>query len=220
MQLIAHRGNNNHGYQENTKEALLDALKENYIDGVECDVRLTKDKRLVLVHDMTINRVSDGSGFVMNKTLRQLRKFNFGTKKHPTKISTLKEFLAKVTSTKVIMIELKSEDLRVKELVDRVVKVCRKYPLNYYFCSFRYDVLKYMKDKYPKLQVGIIVGLGLNEQHQQEFDFVSIEKNKYDNNPRQLFVWTIHNKKQAKPFLKKELYVITDKAYLWNNKES
>lgn len=214
MKLIAHRGNNNHGFKENTKEALLSSLSTSYIDGVECDVRMTKDGRLVLNHDMTINRTSNGSGFVMNKTLRQLRKYNFGTKKHPTTITTLKEFLSSVSTNKMIVIELKSEDLRIKTFVNKVVRVCKKYHLNYYFCSFRHDILKYMKEKYPTLKVGIIVGSGLNYNHQKEFDFVSIQKNSYQGKKRELFVWPVNTKKDVEKFRNKEVYVVTDKAYL------
>ena len=43
--LIAHRGNNNHGFQENTKEALLESLHTDYIAGVELDIRKTKDNQ-------------------------------------------------------------------------------------------------------------------------------------------------------------------------------
>lgn len=214
MKLIAHRGNNNHGFKENTKEALLASLNTNYIDGVECDVRMTKDGQLVLNHDMTINRTSDGSGFIAKKTLCELRKYNFGTKKNPSRITTLKRFLSDVTSTKAVVIELKSEDSGIEVFVNKVVKVCKKYQLNYYFCSFRYDILKYMKEKYPTLKVGIIVGSGLNYNHQDEFDFVSIQKSSYQGKKQELFVWTVNTKKEAEKFLKKDIYVVTDKAYL------
>lgn len=214
MKLIAHRGNNNHKFKENTKEALLSSLNKPYIDGVECDVRMTKDKKLVLHHDMTINRVSNGSGFIKNKTLRELKKYDFGTKQQPSKITTLKEFLASVTTSKIIIIELKSEEGNIKEFVDKVIKLCKKYPFLFYFCSFRYEILSYIKEKYPTCNVGIIVGNGLNEHRKDEFDFVNIHKNKYTGEIREKFVWTINTKKDIEKFLEKEVYVITDKAYV------
>ena len=214
MKLIAHRGNNNHEFKENTKEALIDALNTSYIDGVECDVRMTKYKKIVLHHDMTINRVSDGSGFLKHKTLKELKKYNFGTKKYPTKITTLQDFLSKVSTNKIIMIELKSEDTEVKEFVDLVVKICKKYSLNYSFCSFRYEILTYMKEQYPTLNIGIIARNGINEHHMNEFDFVSINKHDYTGSKKERFVWTINTKKEAEKFRKKDLYIATDKAYL------
>ena len=54
MFLIAHRGNNN-DLRENSKEAILSALNQPYIDGVEFDVRMTKDKKIVIIHDSLIN---------------------------------------------------------------------------------------------------------------------------------------------------------------------
>ncbi len=214
MKLIAHRGKDHHSFRENTKDALLTSLNMPYIDGIECDVRMTKDKKIVLHHDMTIQRTSDGSGFLKHKTLKELQKYNFGTKKNPTQITELTSFLSKVSTKKVIVLELKNEDIEVEDFVDRVVKICRKYPLNYYFCSFRYEILTYMKEKYPTLKVGIIVGNGINEHHMNEFDFISINKRDYTASKKELFVWTINSEKEIEKFKQKEVYIVTDKAYL------
>jgi len=46
--LIAHRGNDNHNYRENSEEAIIYSLSRTYIDGIECDLRLTKDNEIVL----------------------------------------------------------------------------------------------------------------------------------------------------------------------------
>ena len=64
MFLIAHRGNNDHGFSENSKKAILNSLKEEYIDGVEFDVHITKDNKIVLIHDCVIDFISEGSGLV------------------------------------------------------------------------------------------------------------------------------------------------------------
>ena len=71
--LIAHRGNNNHQYPENSLDAILSSLNEEYIKGVEFDVRMTKDKKVVVIHDFTINRTSNGHGIVKKMTLRELK---------------------------------------------------------------------------------------------------------------------------------------------------
>lgn len=214
MKLIAHRGKDHHVFGENTWEALTTSLNMPYIDGVECDVRMTKDKKIVLHHDMTIQRTSDGSGFLKHKTLKELQKYNFGTKQNPASITTLQDFLSKVSTKKMIVIELKSEDIEIQPLVDKVVKICKKYPLTYYFCSFRYEILAYMKEKYPTLSVGIIVGNGINEHHIDEFDFISINKHDYTASKRELFVWTVNTKKDIEKFREKDICVVTDKAYL------
>ena len=50
MKIIAHRGNDN-VHKENTKEAILNSLNTSYIDGVEFDIRLTKDGKFIINHD-------------------------------------------------------------------------------------------------------------------------------------------------------------------------
>ena len=61
-EIFAHRGAS--GYEsENTLEAFALAVEQG-ADGIELDVQLTKDGELVVIHDETIDRVSDGSGWV------------------------------------------------------------------------------------------------------------------------------------------------------------
>ena len=64
MFLIAHRANNNHDFSENSLKAILNVLDKDYIDGIEIDVRITKDKQLVLIHDLVIYFVIEGTGIV------------------------------------------------------------------------------------------------------------------------------------------------------------
>ena len=67
---IAHRGNDNHKYLENTKEAVIYCLTKDYIDGIEIDIRVTKDKEFVVIHNMLMDKVSNGTEFVKDKTLK------------------------------------------------------------------------------------------------------------------------------------------------------
>src|SRR4051812_246582 len=48
-------------------------------DGLECDVRLTRDGELVCVHDRRLNRVSNGRGLVSTRTLAELAELDFGS---------------------------------------------------------------------------------------------------------------------------------------------
>lgn len=89
---------------EHTRLAFDHALKYN-VTGFEIDVRLTKDEVLVVTHDETVDRTSNGSGLVADHTLEELRQFDFGyhykdiNHEHPyrgdekAKIVTLKELL-------------------------------------------------------------------------------------------------------------------------------
>ena len=75
--VVAHRGASA-ARPEHTLAAYDLALKEG-ADGVECDVRLTRDGHLVCVHDRRIDRTSTGTGLVSDMTLAQLRRFDFGS---------------------------------------------------------------------------------------------------------------------------------------------
>jgi glycerophosphoryl diester phosphodiesterase len=74
--VVAHRGASAER-PEHTLAAYELALQEG-ADGVECDVRLTRDGHLVCVHDRRIDRTSTGTGLVSEMTLAQLRTFDYG----------------------------------------------------------------------------------------------------------------------------------------------
>src|ERR1044071_2069483 len=69
--VVAHRGASA-DLPEHTLAAYERALQEG-ADGVECDVRLTRDGHLVCVHDRRVDRTSTGSGLVSEMSLAQLR---------------------------------------------------------------------------------------------------------------------------------------------------
>ncbi|QNG20884.1 glycerophosphodiester phosphodiesterase [Rhodococcus triatomae] len=85
--VVAHRGASA-ALPEHTLAAYELALREG-ADGLECDVRLTRDGHLVCVHDRTVDRTSDGSGVVSESTLAELREFNYGTPDVPAELLTL-----------------------------------------------------------------------------------------------------------------------------------
>ncbi len=74
--ILAHRGGS-HLAPEHTMAAFRNANNLG-VDGFEIDIRLTKDEEIVVTHDETIDRTSNGSGRVASFTLEELRKFNFG----------------------------------------------------------------------------------------------------------------------------------------------
>ena len=139
MQIISHRGSNISKYKPNTKQALLTALSLDFIAGIEFDVRITKDKEVVVIHDPIINLVSNGSGIVKNMKYKKMLKYNFGTKEYPSKICTLKELLDNIDSNKKILIELKEESNCFKMFADIVYNIIKNYKLNIYVTSFNYN---------------------------------------------------------------------------------
>ncbi|WP_026556653.1 glycerophosphodiester phosphodiesterase [Arthrobacter sp. 35W] len=75
--IYAHRGASEE-YAEHTRAAYLQALADG-ADGVECDLQLSADEELVLLHDDTLDRTSDGTGPVGEHTLEELRALDFSS---------------------------------------------------------------------------------------------------------------------------------------------
>jgi glycerophosphoryl diester phosphodiesterase len=75
--VVAHRGASA-ALPEHTLESYLRALDDG-ADGLECDVRLTRDGHLVCVHDRRLNRTSNGRGPVGDHTLAELNRLDFGS---------------------------------------------------------------------------------------------------------------------------------------------
>ncbi|MEH1100984.1 glycerophosphodiester phosphodiesterase [Micromonospora sp. CPCC 205561] len=75
--VFAHRGSS-YDLPEHTLAAYLRALDEG-ADGLECDVRLTRDGHLVCVHDRRLDRTSNGRGLVSARTLAELEALDFGS---------------------------------------------------------------------------------------------------------------------------------------------
>ena len=93
--IFAHRGAS--GYApENTLEAFALAITQG-ADGIELDVQLTKDGIPVVIHDETIDRVTEKTGFVKDYTLNELKELTVLGNKFPeyssSKIPTLEEVL-------------------------------------------------------------------------------------------------------------------------------
>ena len=108
--IICHRGLP--GYPENTKEAILAAIKVGY-KMLECDVARTSDGVFVLQHDATIDRCSNGTGRVDAYTFEELLQYDFGSWYNPdfsfVKIAPLEDII-KLCKRKNVVLELDIAD--------------------------------------------------------------------------------------------------------------
>lgn len=195
MKIIAHRGNDGI-HKENSLEAIINSLNKKYIDGVELDVRLTKDKKLIVNHDPFY------SGYYINNTNAvKLQKLG---------LNTLDEILTNVNNNKIIMIEVKVDDKKIKQVTKVLIKTLNKYKLNYYICSFNYNFLNNFK-KCCDIKIGLIISIKINTKHiNNNFNFNSINilYNKKIPN-KETFRWTINNVKELEKINKNE-NIITD----------
>ncbi len=109
--VIAHRGAS--GYApENTLASIRKGLDMG-ADMVEIDIHLSKDGEVVVIHDATLERTTDGTGKVQSKTLEELKKLNagswFGKEFSQEKIPTLKEVIDLMDGKALLLIELKND---------------------------------------------------------------------------------------------------------------
>lgn len=100
-------------------------------DGIECDVRSTRDGHLVCVHDRTVDRTSNGHGSVAEHTLAELRQLDFGSwHSAPQSVLTLDELLTLVGDTGVrLFVETKHPARHGTQLEDRVLAKLAEYGL-------------------------------------------------------------------------------------------
>ena len=122
--IIGHRG-----IPSIAPENTLDSFKLAYKNGadiIESDVYITTDNEIVIMHDDTLTRTTDGTGYVEKHTLAELRKLNankqFKNKYPNEKIPTLKEYLEEFKDKDVVhFIEIKSERpeiiIKLKQLI-------------------------------------------------------------------------------------------------------
>lgn len=126
--LGGHRGNP-HEYPENTLASFRSAI-ELGVDVIECDVHLSDDRQLAVIHDHLIDRTTNGSGLVRDYTLAELKGFDAGTWKHAQfageTIPSLAEVLALAKGKVGIAIEIKNLPLPYEGIEERVVQVVRE----------------------------------------------------------------------------------------------
>lgn len=152
MKIISHRGESNYA-PENTMSAFYLAYLNN-TDGIELDIRKTKDNVIVINHDKTIDRTSNGAGKIENLSYSKLLKYDFGAKKEKKfsgeKIVTLDDFLKYFSDKNIIIyIEIKEKGYE-GEIVDLIKRYCID---NIVLISFKYEILEkiYNIDKAIKL---------------------------------------------------------------------
>jgi glycerophosphoryl diester phosphodiesterase len=119
---ISHRGEHLH-HPENTIAAFQAAVDAG-ADFFELDVRTTSDGKLVLMHDATVDRCTNGHGDVSQMTFEEIRKLDAGIKMGPefagTNVPTFDEALAFARGKIGVYIDAKR--ISAKDLVDAVVK--------------------------------------------------------------------------------------------------
>jgi glycerophosphoryl diester phosphodiesterase len=117
--LVAHRGAVGPGQPENTLAAFRLAIASG-AEAIEIDLRGTKDGEIVVIHDPTVDRTTNGSGAVADQTLAQLRLLDAG---RGERIPTYQEVLRLVSGTGIVLLlDIKKGGVLDREKVIRVTE--------------------------------------------------------------------------------------------------
>lgn len=174
MKIIAHRGASTYA-PENTIAAFKKAIEQG-ADAIELDVRLSKDNIPVICHDATINRTSNGKGYIHNLTLKEVKKHDFGSyfhKKYKNEtIPTLEEVLQFIGNTPIILhIELKNGPIIPENLEQKVLEVVYRHNFQgrVVYSSFDHLSLKRLAMLDPQAKIGLLFHMNLIHL----FDYIS-----------------------------------------------
>lgn len=130
--IYAHRGFSA-SYPENTMIAFQQAAKHG-ADGIELDVQFTKDREIVVIHDTKVDRTTNGTGFVKDYTLKEMKQLHANYHfKHITKstIPTLAEVFTWLSTNDLhCNIELKNIFFPYHGLEEEVIQLIHKYDLS------------------------------------------------------------------------------------------
>ena len=157
---IAHRGASAAAPQ-NTLAAFRKAI-ELGADGVELDVQPSADGAVVVIHDFTVDRTTDGTGRVAAKTLAELQSLDAGCKFSPQyageRIPTLAEVFEAIDGRLLVNIELKDFRSLGGRLEGPVVEVVRKHAMEkrVLFSSFNPFVVRAAKRLAPDIPAGLL----------------------------------------------------------------
>lgn len=165
MKVWAHRGAS--GYMpENTMEAFELAVRQK-ADGIELDVQISADGELVIMHDETVSRVTDGKGLVKEFTLKQLKELKVHTPGTPEgiyRIPRLEEVLDLMKKTDMLVnIELKNSIWLYPGMEEKVLRLVEETGLEdrVLYSSFNHYSLIKLKMLDSSVETGLLFNDGL-----------------------------------------------------------
>ncbi len=219
--ITAHRGLSSL-YPENTLISFKEAAKLG-VDLIELDVRQTKDRKLVIIHDDSIDRTTEGKGKVCQLTLKEIKRYSagrwFSKKFKEERIPTLSEAFEVIEKRAKILIEIKEPGIE-----EGLINLIKRYPIaNNAICgSFYLESIIRIRKLQPSIPTAFITN-SLNLERMKKpllregINIVAIDFNHLSlpllkNCHSYGFVvnaWTINEEKDMKKFLKMGIDIIT-----------
>lgn len=161
--IFAHRGFSGY-YPENTMLAFQKTAEESLADGIELDIQMTKDGELVIMHDETLDRTTNGSGYLKDYTLEELKTLSVGVNvkgffPHQT-IPTLREYFTWLKTTRLITnIELKTSVFEYKGIEEKLIAMVHEFGLEeqIWYSSFNHYTIAKVKELMPEAKCGLLM---------------------------------------------------------------
>ncbi|MGI6726509.1 MAG: glycerophosphodiester phosphodiesterase family protein [Christensenellales bacterium] len=139
-------------YPENTLLSFEKAIDFG-VDMLELDINVSSDGQLVIIHDLTVDRTTNGTGAVRSLNLPELKRLDAGIRKSEEfrgqAIPTLEEFCQLMVAHPQVLLNVEIKD-RTEECVDKTISMLAKYnliPLCVFAC-FDADIVKYISRKH------------------------------------------------------------------------
>lgn len=161
MKILGHRGAAGSA-PENTLISFAKGL-EYGVDGFEFDVQLSRDGEVVICHDERVDRTSNGSGWIKDFTLQELKKLDFGSwfaeLSIQQTIPTLSELLEMIGDFNLeLNVEIKSGLVQYPGIGEKVVRLLAEYNRldRSIISSFNHQLLWDLKQSCPDVKTGIL----------------------------------------------------------------
>jgi glycerophosphoryl diester phosphodiesterase len=161
VRIFAHRGFAGRA-PENTLAAFTAALRVG-VDGLECDVQLSRDGEIMICHDERLSRTTNGRGWLKDFDFTDLRRLDagawFGPEFRGERLPALAELLELVQGTGLLVnVELKTGVCEYPGLEAKVVGLIRRYRLTgqSLISSFNPASLRRVKSLAPEFQTGAL----------------------------------------------------------------
>ena len=150
---IAHRGLHAAGVPENSLAAFVAAAERGY--AIETDVRFTKDKQLVLFHDDTVDRMTDGAGNVSAFSFIDLRELRL--ERTEERVPLLEELLEIAAGRVPLLLEIKNmPGIKGNEIAAAIAKLTARFPVTYAVQSFQPMYVRAYKKLCPQIAGGVL----------------------------------------------------------------
>lgn len=157
--VIGHRGAK--GYTpENTLTSFQKALDLG-VDAIELDVHRSSDNQMVVIHDDTVNRTTNGTGFVSQLSLAELKALRIDGEHQ---IPTLEEVFDLIDRKVFINVELKGNHTAkpVLDLIERYIETKNWEYDHFLISSFDWNVLQQIQHSNPEIRLGVLTSTDID----------------------------------------------------------